>query len=296
MSSMLIFLLGAINILSFTCQSFFSKLYSLSYTGPSTAATPVFASLYGLIVGFITLAVGAGFQFSAALPTWLIGLSNGLILFLFNLSNVSASRTGPYTLQSLMTYSGNVLITLLFSTVVWHDHLAWYQLMGIAVMLLSFVMINLQSSAFIIRKKSYFLWIALLFITNGAYGVLMDAQQRIMQQTQRNEMIIITFFSSAIISLIYLVLTQKNRSMQAFSMPKKAWLHLCAASIAAASGVYTMMVLLANLSSSILYTIQNGAVLALTILLGHFILKEKLTRRMVLGILLSIISLVLLAI
>lgn len=296
MSSTLILLLGVANILSFTCQSFFSKLYSQSYTGPASAATPVFASLYGLIVGFITLSIGAGFHFSASYVTWLFGLSNGLILFAFNLSNVNASRTGPYTLQSLMTYSGNVLITLLFSTVFWHDRLAWYQLLGIGVMLLAFVIINLQSNAFVIRKKSYFLWIALLFATNGIYGVLMDAQQRVMQQTQRNEMIIITFFSSAIISLLYLLLTQKGNSLRAFFMPKKSWLHLCAASIAAASGVYTMMVLLANLSSSILYTIQNGAVLALTILLGHYILKENLTRRMVCGILLSIVSLVLLAI
>ena len=295
MSSALIILTCVVSILAFTCQSFFSKLYSQSYTGPSSAATPVFASLYGLIVGLITLVIGAGFHFSASAITWAFGLGNGLILFLFNLSNVSASRTGPYTLQSLLTYSGSVLIPLLFSTVFWHDQLVWYQLVGIAVMLIAFAIINLQNNTFVIKKKSYFLWIALLFVSNGVYGVVMDAQQRVMQQTQRTEMIIITFFSSALISLVYLLATQKTHSLKSFTMKKRTWLYILLSSISAATGVYTMMVLLGNMTSSIFYTIENGAVLALTILLGHFILKEKLTRRMVLGIGLSIISLVLLA-
>ena len=145
------------------------------------------------------------------------------------------------------------------------------------------------------RKAISFLWIALLFISNGIYGVLMDAQQRVMQQTQRNEMIIITFFSSAVISLIYLLATQKKQSLHVFAMKKKVWLFILLCSIAAATGVYTMMLILGNVTSSIFFTIENGAVLALTILLGYFILHEKLTRRMVVGILLSIVSLVLLA-
>lgn len=295
MSSFLVLLLAVVNILAFTCQSFFSKLYSLSYSGPSAAATPVFASLYGLIVGVITLSIGAAFRFSASAVTWLFGIFNGLVLFIFNLSTVNASRTGPYTLQSMLTYSGSVLIPLLFSTVFWHDQLVWYQFLGIGVMLVSFAIINFQNSALVIQKKSYFLWIALLFLSNGIYGVVMDAQQRFMQQTQRNEMIIITFFSSAVISLIYLFATRTGCSLKAFSMSKKTWAYIFASSIAAALGVYTMMVLLGNMTSSIFYTIENGAVLALSILLGHFALKEKLTPRMVFGILLSIVSLILLA-
>ncbi len=295
MSSILILLLATLSILAFTCQSFFSKLYSMNYAGPSQAATPVFASLYGLIVGFITLSVCAGFTFSAAATTWIFGICNGLILFIFNLSTVNASRTGPYTLQSMLTYSGSVLIPLLFTTIFWHDHLVWYQFLGIAIMLAAFVIINLQSDAFVIKEKSYFLWIALLFLSNGIYGVLMDAHQRVMQQTQRNEMIIITFFSSALISLIYLFATQKKRSLKVFSMDKKVWLYILLSSIAAATGVYTMMVLLGSMTPAIFYTIENGAVLALTILLGYLVFHEKINRRMIVGISLCIVSLVLLA-
>jgi len=295
MSSVLINALIVLCIVAYTFQSFFSKLYSISYTGNSQAATPVFSILYGLIVGFITLTAVAGFQFSASLTTWLFGIANGLVLFLFNLSTVNASRTGPYTLQSLLTYSGCVLIPLVFSTLFWHDQIYWYQFLGVVVMLIAFAVINLQNTTFVIKRKSYFLWIALLFLSNGLYGVMMDAQQRVMQQTQRNEMIIITFFASSLISLVYLFATQKKQSLQVFSMGKKVWLYILLSSLSAATGVYTMMVLLGNMTASIFYTIENGAVLALTILLGHFALKEQLTKRMIFGIALSIVSLILLA-
>lgn len=294
MSSILVLLLIILCIVAYTFQSFFSKLYSVSYTGPSQAATPVFSILYGLIVGFITL-IAVSFHFSASTTTWLFGLANGLVLFLFNLSTVNASRTGPYTLQSLLTYSGCVLIPLVFSTLFWHDQIHWYQFVGIFIMLIAFAIINLQNTTFVIQKKSYFLWIGLLFLSNGLYGVVMDAQQRVMQQTQRNEMIVITFFASSFISLIYLIVTQKKNRLQAFDMGRKVWLYILLSSMAAATGVYTMMVLLGSMTSSIFYTIENGAVLTLSILLGHFALKEKLTKRMIFGIALSVISLILLA-
>lgn len=295
MSSTLVTLLMILCIIAYTFQSFFGKLFSLSYPGKPLAATPVFSTLYGLIVGFSTLIFAAQFQFSASFTTWIFGIINAFILFLYNLSLVNASRTGPYTLQNLMAYSGSVLMSLAFSTLFWGDQLHWYQFLGIIVMIVAFILINLQNSTFVIHKKSYYLWICLLFLSNGTYGILMDAQQRVMQQTQRNEMIIITFLCSAVISLIYLLATQKNNSLPAFRMGKKSFVFTVISSVSAALAVYMMMVLLSNITASILLTIQNGCILALSILLGHLILHEQLTKRMVLGIGLSIISLVLLA-
>ncbi|MBR5231101.1 MAG: EamA family transporter [Clostridia bacterium] len=295
MSSFTVTLMMVLCILFFTFQGFFGKMYAISYRGKEQNATPVFSSLYGLLVGFVTLAVGSRFAFSASTATWLLGLLNGFILFLFNLSTVNASRTGPYTLQSMLTYSGNVVIVLLVSTLFWRDTLYCYQFVGIAVMILSFIVINWQNTTFVIKKKSYFVWVSMLFLSNGFYGVIMDAQQRIMQQAESNEMIIITFFASAVISLAYLLLTQKKECLRAFSMEKKVWLYIALASASAAAGVNSMMMMLSKINSSIYFTIENGAVLALTILLGHFVLKEKITRRMVVGILLCIVSLTLLA-
>ena len=292
---MIVTLLMIACILCYTGQSFFGKLYSISYTGNSLAATPVFSTLYGVIVGISTLVLGAGFKFSASSLTWTLGIINAFVLFIYNLSIVNASRTGPYTLQNLMTYSGSVLMTLAFSTLYWGEAISWYQLAGVGVMILSFALINLQNTTFVIHKKSYYLWIILLFVSNGTYCIFLDMQQKLMQQTQRNEMIIITFLGSAVISLIYLMCTQRKASFRAFRMGKKPLIFAILSSVSAALAIYMLMLLLASMNAPILLTIQNGCILSLIILLGHIVLHEQLTRRMVLGIGLCVISLVLLA-
>ena len=283
-------------IIAYTFQSFFGKLYSINYTGNPLAATPVFSTLYGLIVGISTLVIGSGLQFGASQITWTMGLINAFVLFIYNLSLVNASRTGPYTLQNLMAYSGSVLMSLAFSTLYWGETLSVYQFIGVGVMILSFALINLQNTAFVVHKKSYYLWISLLFLSNGTYCIFLDTQQKLMQQTQRNEMIIITFLGSAVISLIYLLCTQKKASLQAFKMGKKPFIFALISSISAALAIYMLMLLLSRMNAPILLTVQNGCILSLIILLGHIVLHEKITKRMIAGIALCVVSLLLLAI
>jgi len=165
----------------------------------------------------------------------------------------------------------------------------------VGVMILSFALINLQNTTFVIHKKSYYLWIILLFISNGTYCIFLDVQQELMQQTQRNEMIIITFLGSAVISLIYLMCTQRKAAFHAFRMGKKPLIFAVLSSVSAALAIYMLMLLLAGMNAPILLTIQNGCILSLIILLGHIVLHEQITRRMVLGIGVCVISVVLLA-
>lgn len=286
--------LVCLGVACYTGQTFFNKLYSVSYTGPDSATTPVFAGIYGLFTGFVTL-VCSGFRFHPSAATLGFGLMNGVVLFVFNLSAIRAARSGPYAFQSLLMLFGNILLPLGFSTLFWGDALSGLKILGILVMLLSFVLFNLKGLNVTGAKKGYFFWVAMLFLTNGLYGVVMDAQQRIALQTQRSEMIITTFAVSAVISLVYLFVSQKKAFSSAFVMKKKTWGFLFGSSICAAAAVNTMMVTLAYVPASVLYTVQNGGVLVMSALLSAVVLKEKITRPMSVGIALAIASLVLLS-
>ena len=293
MSVVTVFLL-VFSIACYTVQSFFNKLYSVSYTGPSAAATPVFSLIYGIVCGIATLAAN-GFVFAPSPITWVFGLANGGVLFLFNLSMVSASRTGPYAFQSVSLIFGNILLPLLFSTFFWQDRLGWVKLLGIGLMLASFVLFNLKGLNFDGRKKGYFFWVALLFVSNGFYGILIDAQQRVCAQTQRNEMIIITFVTTAVISLIYLLLTQRKQALRAFRMRPKTWVFALGSSVGAMVAVNLLMILLGVIPASILYTIINGCILIVSGLLSVIVLHEKLEKCMVAGFGVAVVSLVLLS-
>ena len=280
-------------VLCYTGQNFFNKLYAIHYAGPPGAATPVFAAIYGLLTGLATLAYN-GFQFQAGGATLVLGTASGAMLFLFNLSLINASRSGPYAFQSVMMLFGNTLLPMLFSVFWWGDRLSGLQIAGIGVMLASFVIFNLKGLQFGGVKKGYFAWVALLFLTNGVYGILVDSQQRVMVQTQRNEMIITTFLVSALISLIYLAVLEGKQAPKAFCMGRKNWVCALLSSVCAALAINILMLALRLVPASILYTVNNGGVMILCALLGTVVLHEKLEKHMVVGLGVAVASIVML--
>ena len=284
-------------ILCYTFQGLFGKMYASAYEGNESDATPVYSTLYGVIVGVSVLAVAVGFRFEASFSTWWMGIANGLMLFLYNLGVIKASRTGPFSLQSIFRLFGGVVVPMAFSVLLWEEKLSVLQFAGIAVMLVSFVVINLDGNAFKGIQKGYAGWVALLFTVNGLYGTLMAAQQRVMSNTQSNEMIVITFLSSALISLISLLVTRRKETVKAFHMNGKAWGSAIGAGVVAALAVVQLMALIARLGDmlSVFYTVENGLVLVLTVVMGAIMFKEKLNRNVIIGIVLSVISLVLLS-
>lgn len=283
-------------IACYTSSSFFAKCYSSAYKGNSASATPVYSSIFGLIVGTIVLTLGSGMRFSASLATWLYGLAAGIILFLFNLGSINASRTGSYALQSIFKCSGTVVVPTLFTVLFWGDRLLPHQFIGILIMLAAFVVINSKGLGGAQMSRRFLFWVVLLFVTNGVFGILMDAQQRALQQTERSEMIIITYYCAALISIAYLFLTRKKETLNDFHMGKKALLFTLGASFVTSLAVYTMMTLLGKMTTSIFFTLQNGLVLTLSVLLGAFVLREKPDRGTIIGVLLSLVSIILLTI
>ncbi len=294
MPAIFVVLMTVVCIACYTGQTFFNKLFSMHYKGPEAAATPVYAVLYGALVSAVTLAL-VRFQLNPSRETVLLGCINGVVLFLYNLGMIRASRTGPYAFQSIVMLFGSIVVCLLFSAAYWGDRLTFSQMAGIAVMLIAFVVLNGGGIDFRGVKKGYFFWVISLFFTNGIYGVLMDAQQRLYVQ-ERNEMIIVTFFSSSVVSLLYLLISQRERSLQAFQMGRAAWGFAAGSGLCATLAVYMLMALLTYIPSYILYTVCNGSILVLSAILCRIVLKEHMTKLTVAGILLSAISIILLSI
>ena len=294
MPAIFVVLMTVVCIACYTGQTFFNKLFSMHYKGPEAAATPVYAVLYGALVSAVTLAL-VRFQLNPSRETVLLGCINGVVLFLYNLGMIRASRTGPYAFQSIVMLFGSIVVCLLFSAAYWGDRLTFSQMAGIAVMLIAFVVLNGGGIDFRGVKKGYFFWVISLFFTNGIYGVLMDAQQRLYVQ-ERNEMIIVTFFSSSVVSLLYLLISQRERSLQAFQMGRAAWGFAAGSGLCATLEVYMLMALLTYIPSYILYTVCNGSILVLSAILCRIVLKEHMTKLTVAGILLSAISIILLSI
>lgn len=280
----------------YVCQGLFGKLYAIHFDGQSSDATPVYSTLYGLIVGLGVLAVALGFRLNASPITWTLGLINGVVLFVYNLCIINSSRTGPFGFQSIFRLFGSVVIPMVFALVFWGESLSLLRWLGIAVMLLSFVLINADGMVLSDVKKGYMGWVTLLFFVNGAYAVIMAAQQRLAGSAERNAMIVITFLCSACISLISLLLRRRGDTLRAFRMSPKAWGSAMGAGVSAALAVVQLMILIGRVDSlPVFYTIENGMVLVLTIVFSAILFKEKISRMTVFGIVVSVISLAMLS-
>lgn len=282
-------------VLGYMFASFFNKLFAIRYKGDSSVATPVYTSLFGLIVSLGALSIGCGFRPAPSWQTLVFGLCSAVILFLYNRAAIGAAQTGPYALQSIFASTGSVLIPSLFSVIYWGDSLSPMQIAGIIVMVAAFVVINGRGLIVKGLNRRYVLWIAVLFAANGTFGAVLDSQGRVMMAAERSEMIAVTYIGAALISMIYLAVTRRGEVAKAFRMDRLTALYILLAGVCTTAAVYLIMEALAGISTAIVYTIANGGVLALCVLLSALVLKEKMSRNMVAGIVMSVISMALMS-
>ena len=134
----------------------------------------------------------------------------------------------------------------------------------------------------------------LLFLSNGLYAAVMNIQTTVMGGAERTEMLTILFLTSAlIVAGTQLVKGRGHEMIQGFKMGKKAALFLliCCASATAAANL--LMYNLTQMEASILYTIDNGGVLVLSVLYSLILFKERPRWEQWLGIAMALTSIVL---
>jgi len=284
--------------LLFSWQSFFARKYTENYAGPNEAdASNIYNIVYGSVIALLTFAL-AGFRFAPGLPTVLLGAANACMLITYNKSLVKGSVLGPYSFLMLCLLSGGILVPMLCSMLFMGERLTGVQLSGIAVLMAAIAAMNLQGLSFKGQKPSrtYFVCCVVLFVVNGLYGQLMNIQQSVMAGAQREEMIMMTFGVTGLASLVSM-LRRPEDLKSGFRMGKKSALFACGACLVATSAANLMVYLISVMdSATILFAIDNGGVMLLSAVYSIVFFKEKPTSGQLLGMALSILSIVLLSV
>lgn len=279
----------------FSLQSLFAKLFSQKHGSKNAAVTStVFSIVYGVFAGFVTLALG-GFRFAPSRETLTLGLLNAVMLLLYNTSLIEASRRGSYSFQMICLLFGGIVPPMLHEVLFLGGTLTAVQGVAIGLMLASFVLMNLKGLTLKGSDGRFLFWCAMLFLTNGLYGILMNLQQRRMNGAERNEMIILTYLGMAVLYAVWALLRNRSELTEGFRMGREplVWLLLCCAS--ATSAAHLMMVLLGRMEASLLYTIDNGGVLVLSLLYSFMLFREKVNAAQIAGIALASVSIVMLS-
>lgn len=290
-------------IVLYACQTLFCRLYNQRYPGEESTSPFVYNVIYGVFVSVVTFAVGKG-RFAPSTATVLLGLLNGAVLFGYNLSLIKATAGGSYAVANLCLLAGGILIPLFQSVIVYHVPLNALQYAGVAVMLAAFLFLNLdgivggkkEAKAKTAASRLFPLFCALLFLFNGLYGALLNAQQEATGNTQREEMIIVTFLFTALLGFAMLLAKRGRGRLAAFRQTKGSALCMLLCCISAAAALNLLMYVMQLVNVPVLYTVENGGVLVLSVVFAVFLFKEKITPFKAVGLLLALSSLVMLSI
>lgn len=280
-------LLFSLLIVIYTLQSILSRGYSSTYPGRADLASPVFTIVSGGILAIVTFCL-AGFRFEPSSTTVILGLCNALALVLYNTCLLKASVTGPYSITMVSVIAGGIIIPAIVSAF-FGDDLNWVKILCIFVVLGSVYLVARKPGETYTNKKTFFLTCFGLAIGNGVYGTLLDVQTRLttpdgMQfSPEREEMLIITYLTAAILSAILLLAKEKRGFAAAMKQTKKSVVFLLLASVVITSAVNLMVYLISLMDTTIFYTLDNSCVFLLSVLFSCIALKEKLSKWNIIG-------------
>ena len=291
---MYLVVLVTLMILFFSFQSLFTRLYSASYAGPDAGkATSVFSVCYGVFIAAASFLLG-GMTFAPSWQTILLGLLNAGMLILYNTSIIEAGNRGSYSFLMVASMFGGILVPMAIGLLFLGETLSGLQIVAVVMMLVSLVLMNVRSISFKGASKSYYLWCIALFFANGLYGAILNLQAEVMDGAQRTEMLTILYLCSALAVIITeCAKGQGKQLMDGFKMGKKSALFMVITCLSATAAANLLLYILTLMSSSVLYTIDSGAVLVVSILYSLILFKEKPTWEVVLGMAIAVASIVL---
>ena len=99
--------------------------------------------------------------------------------------------------------------------------------------------------------------------------------------------------TAMVISALFLIFSRNDGPKKAFHMPGKALLFALLSSGCAAVAIHLQLYTLGRVPSSLLFPMENGGILIFHTFLSRFVLKEKLDKWQLLGVLAAVGGLVL---
>lgn len=286
----------ALIMLLYTFQNFFCKKFSLSYGGESRDTTPVFTTIGGFVVVIVTL-LFAGCRFSAQPVTIILGVINAAALYFYNDFLLKGSLCGPYSVLTVFAVFGGITMPAAVKWIGFSDKMTgpamcFVVIIMIAVYLMSNKPKDENTDAINKISPKFLLFSIGMFICNGSYSSILALQQELSGESEKEELIIVTFGIGAVVSIIKLLAGGK-RQRNPFKMSLKAGINLLIYALSAAFAINSLVIImLLDINVGVLLAVQNAGVMLLSVVFSVLFFKEKLTKMNIIGCVIMTIGLV----
>lgn len=105
-------------------------------------------------------------------------------------------------------------------------------------------------------------------------------------------LISVVFLTLAVVSVLYLISGCKTNIKTVFQLQKRSWCYALASSAALSVATNLLVIPLKYVNASVLYPIQNSAILVLLALLSAVHLKKRIGKFTIVGIVFTLVGVV----
>ena len=288
----------------YTLQSLFTKLYTDSYPGNPKLASSVLTVVSGLTVAMLTFFCFSLCKFTFNGWSILIGVLNAFALYGYNYFIVRASGSGPYSVVMMFNVAGGIVIPVIAALIMGWDG-SWGT--PFRIVLNSVCITAIIAAVYLVSQKAkgaegkqritvpFILSCFGLGACNGIYGIFLTLQQETPSaggEGNRDEMVIVTFLVAAILAFITGTVQTKGKFLHNFRQNKRSLIYLILTSIVFTLAINVIVMIIPLFDTTILYTLDNSAVLIMSVLISAIFFGEKLSVKNIIGIALMCAALI----
>ena len=243
-----------------------------------------------ILIGFcIILAQGDVKLLAANYQMLLVSALSGITAAAFVVSWLLSVRTGAFMLIEVFLLVG-IILPILLCYAFFGEKIGVWQWVGIALLVVSgYVMCTYNTS--VKGKMSVKAFLLLLFCTLS-YG-LSDFSQKLFVKTQQGASVTVFNFYTYVFAAVALIACSlifraKEKKTHTLLSPVKivqpVWGYVAVMSVCLFLNSYFKTLAAGYLSASQIYPLNQGGALVLSMLMSHFLFKEKLNFKAAIGI------------
>ena len=261
----------------------------------SGGMTPVYVfNAVGCIVSALVLFAWGGVK-GASLFTILLGALFGITVSLQGAFMTQALQIGPMS-YTIVISTCSTVFTALSGFFFFDERIGAFQIVGIVLMLSSFVFANEKKEDEKKGNLKWFIYSILAFIGSGAIGFMQKIHQTSQYKGELNEFLVIAFAISFVFSTVMALIYAKRDKQPLLEKTESGKVNWTIIAIMILSGACVAanhklnLALSGVIDSAIFFPLVNGGNLVLTTLSALLIFKERLTKKQWIGVLLGALS------
>ena len=271
-----------------------TKVLSQGRFAKNMAKTPSDALLFnGLIFGTGAIVLLPIFGVNVALSGIFAGFLVGLFNVIFQMAYVCAFSCGPVSLTAMISTT-SMVVPIIVSAIAYKEPLSVYRIIGIILTIVALYFTTEKIKKDSIKLK-WALFTLLSFVANFSSSLTQKIYLKNFPETDTSSFVSVHFAFAAILSLgLYFILSACGKKCS-YKIGKNVI--FTSLFIGVVLGIFNLIYsyALANIDATVYLPVFNGGLTVLVTLCGSLFMKERLTKRQKISIVLGVFAIVLMS-